>query len=30
MESFCGISSKDGGPKGVQIANKAKGGSSVL
>lgn len=28
ITSFCGISSKEGGPKGVQIAKSANGGSS--
>lgn len=30
MDSFWGISSSDGGPKGVHTANSASGGSSVL
>lgn len=30
ITSFCGISSRDGGPKGVQMANSASGGASVL
>jgi len=30
ITSFCGISSSDGGPKGVQMAKSARGGSSVL
>lgn len=30
MTSFWGISSNDGGPKGVHIAKRARGGSSVF
>lgn len=30
IESFCGISKREGGPNGVHTANSANGGSSVF